>query len=149
MILSQGTSGGPSTTMIDVYSPRNEAELILLRSILDDAGVHYFVKNDLFGSLTVGPQIELYNRKTVCVADSDAEETRQIIREFLARIDGPASAPLAADYSLGDKLRMIAEVLLFGWMIPGRRHQRKGPQLRLIKGAGVEPERGRDEKSSD
>lgn len=124
--------------MIDLYSPRNENELLLLRSILDDAGVHYFVKNDVFGSLTVGPQIELYNRKILCVSDSDAEETRQIIREFLTRIDEPGSAAPETRYSTGDKLRMIAEFLLFGWIMPGRRSQKRGPRLRLVKGASVD-----------
>ncbi len=135
--------------MIDLYSPRNEAELLLLRSILDDAGVHYFIKNDVFGSLTVGPQIELYNRKILCVADGDAEETRQIIREFLTRIDGPGSEPAAERYSVGDKVRMIAEVLLFGWIMPGRRRQRREPHLHLVKGAGVDPCEGPNPKSTD
>lgn len=135
--------------MIDVYSPRSETELLLLRSILDDAGVHYFVKNDVFGSLTIGPQIELYNRKTLCVADSDADEARHLIRGFLLRIDETDNEGAESSYTLADKLRMVAEVLFFGWIIPGRRRHEKGPRLRLVKGTGVPDEAEKNRRSAD
>jgi hypothetical protein len=45
--------------MKKVYSPQNEVDLSLIRSFLDGAGIRYFVHNDHFGSLRIGPVIEL------------------------------------------------------------------------------------------
>ncbi len=71
--------------MIELYSPRGEMELLLLRSILDDAGILYFVHNDTFGSLYSGRYAEAYNRKTIYVSEVDLGEGRVLLREFLER----------------------------------------------------------------
>ena len=54
--------------MHKLYSPDNDAELALIKSLLDAEGIHYFVHNDHFGTLRVGPRIELLNTKTIMVA---------------------------------------------------------------------------------
>jgi hypothetical protein len=59
--------------MIDLYSPQNEAELALLKSILEGEGIYYFVRNDNFGSLEVGPRIGLFNTKMIQVQDDHSE----------------------------------------------------------------------------
>lgn len=43
--------------MIKIYSPTDELELAMIRGVFDTEGIHYFVHNDNFGSMRVGPQI--------------------------------------------------------------------------------------------
>ncbi len=115
--------------MVELHSPGSEAELLLLRSVLDGAGLVYFVKGDVFGSLTVGPTIDHYNRKTIFVHPGDREEAGELLAEFLAKTAEPRRAA-ARDLSAREW-----EVLLFGWFMPGRRHRaRRRPELRLIRG---------------
>jgi hypothetical protein len=75
--------------MIELYSPRGEMELLVLRSILDDAGIPFFVRNDTFGSLYQSPYAEAHNRKTICVAQIDRDEASVLVREFLRRTGTP------------------------------------------------------------
>lgn len=117
--------------LVELYSPENEMEVLLLKSILDDSGIDFFVKNDTFGSLTVGPQIAHYNRKTILVAEDQLDDAREVLVEFLEKTSHRPHAP----YRLRDKLRMIFEVLLFGWIMPGRRRS-SPPRLELLDGAG-------------
>ncbi len=42
-------------TMTGLYSPRNEVEVALLKSIFDAEGIEYFARNGHFVSLRVGP----------------------------------------------------------------------------------------------
>jgi len=56
--------------MKKLYSPNNDSELVLIKSILDGEGIQYFVHNDHFGTLKVGPRIELFNAKTIMVAET-------------------------------------------------------------------------------
>ena len=55
---------------VKLYSPRDPGELSLIQSILESEGIYYYVHNDLFGSLRVGPQIDLVNKKTIMVPDT-------------------------------------------------------------------------------
>ncbi len=109
--------------MIKIYSPNDEIELSMIRGLLDSQGVHYFVLNDHFGSMEVGPQIELFNKKTVMVAPEDADRAKQIIEEFLRR-ELPVVVEVTSHFSLGQKIRMIFETLIFGWFIPGKKRRR-------------------------
>lgn len=121
-----------STELILLGSPASEIELLLIKSIFDEAGFPYFVKNDVFGSLAVGPQIDHYNRKSIWVHEDHVHEAQQLLAE-LRRKTGANRSSGAHPYSLGDKIRMALEFLLFGWIMPGRRPE-KGPELRLIRG---------------
>lgn len=125
--------------MIELHSPDSEGELLFLKSLLDDAGIPYYVHNERFGSLLAGPQIAHYNRKTIWVHESDREDAAALICDFLDRTaaDRPATA---RDYSFVEKLRMVGEFLLFGWFLPGRR-PRSGPELKLVKGFRTEATR--------
>jgi hypothetical protein len=42
--------------MIKLYSPKNDSELAIIRSILDREGIKYFVHNDPFGTLKGGKE---------------------------------------------------------------------------------------------
>lgn len=124
--------------LVELYSPDTEIEVLLVKSILDDAGIDYFVRNDTFGSLTVGPHIAHYNRKTVFVAADQVDDARGLILDLHDRTrvaDPPA-------YSFGDKLRLVVEFLLFGWIMPGRRPSREPepPKLELVKTPDPDPD---------
>lgn len=122
--------------LVELPSPEDEGDLLLLRSVLDGAGIPYFVKGDLFGSLTVGPRIDHYNRKTIFVHPQDAEEAGELVAEFLSKT-APPEAGETEPLRGRDVLRMVFEVLFFGWFMPGRRSRpATRPRLRLIRGGG-------------
>jgi hypothetical protein len=120
--------------MIKIYSPTDELELAMLRGVLDTEEIRYFVHNDHFGSMRVGPQIDLLNKKTIMAAPEDAERAKKIISDFLNR-ELPEDT-IEEKYTASQKLRMILETLVFGWFIPERRRRS------CAAGKGKEPEPG-------
>ena len=112
--------------MKKLYSPNNVSELALIKSILDGEGIQYFVHNDHFGTLKVGPRIELLNAKTIMVAEIHFEKAKEIIDDLLKNIQEPAENT-KSKYSTRDKIRMVIEAILFTWFLPGNRwNKRKG-----------------------
>ncbi len=109
--------------MIKIYSPNDEVELSMIRGLLDSEGIHYFIHNDHFGSMEVGPQIELFNKKAIMVAPEEAERAKKIISEFLGS-ELSVEDEVASHYSLGQKLRMIFEAIFFWWFIPGKKRSK-------------------------
>ena len=99
-----------------IYSPHNEIELINLRSILHGEGIPFFVHNDHFGSLEIGPRIELFNAKTIFVPREHAERARELIEDYV-RICTDVPTRL----SFWHTARMVLEVLLFSWIVPYRK----------------------------
>jgi len=125
--------------LINLYSPDNEIELALIKSLLEGASIPFYVQNDHFGSLYIGPQIRLFNRKMVMFSPDHEAAAREVLADFLrhqqARPEPPAGEEQKA--SLPDKIRMFLEVLLFFWVVPGKRWTaRKKP---------TDSERGGDE----
>lgn len=112
--------------MIKIYSPTDELELAMIRGVFDTEGIHYFVHNDNFGSMRVGPQIELLNKKTIMVSPEDAERAKTIISDFLNR--KLPQETIEEKYTASQKLRMILETLVFGWFIPGRKRRTVPPE---------------------
>jgi uncharacterized protein YlzI (FlbEa/FlbD family) len=113
--------------MKKLYSPNNDSELALIKSILDGEGIQYFVHNDHFGTLKVGPRIELLNAKTIMVAEKHYEVSKGIIDDFLKNIQ-EASENTKPKYSIRDKIRMVIEAILFTWFIPGNRWTKRKPK---------------------
>lgn len=113
--------------MIKLYSPENEAELSIIRGIFDAEGINYYVHNDYFGTMRVGPKIDLFNAKTIYVDMADHELANEIIGDFLRNIRSDRK-PFESQYSVADKMRMVIEALVFGWFIPGKRWSRKTPE---------------------
>ena len=108
---------------VHLYSPQNEIELTLLKSIFDSESIPYFIRNDRFGSLEVGPWIGLYNAKMIEVRDDQIERAKELLTDYLEKtrehIEGPSKK-----YSVLDKVRMVIEFLLFSWIMPGKiRHK--------------------------
>ena len=108
--------------MIKIYSPTDELELAMIRGVFDTEGIHYFVHNDNFGSMRVGPQIDLLNKKTIIVSAEDSERARTIISDLLNR--KLPEETIEEKYTASQKLRMILETIVFGWFVPGRRRRR-------------------------
>ncbi len=110
--------------MIELYSPKDPSELSIIKSVLNAEGINYYVRNDNFGSLWVGPIIDLYNKKMIVVQDDQHELAEELLKDFLDKTNDPEETP-AAKYSAFDKIRMALEALLFSWMIPGKRKNKK------------------------
>jgi hypothetical protein len=76
--------------------------------------------------LYIGPQIRLFNRKMVMVAPEYEAAAKEVLADFLrhqqTRPEPPAEGKQKA--SLPDKIRMFLEVLLFFWVVPGKRFKR-------------------------
>ncbi len=108
--------------MKKLYSPQNEAELSVIRSILDGESIHYFVHNDHFGTMRTGPPIELLNVKSIMVIEQHFEQASEILSDYLNNVK---SESFKSEYSLKDKIRMVIETLLFSWFIPGKKWRKK------------------------
>jgi hypothetical protein len=96
-------------------------ELINLRAILGGEDIPFFVHNDHFGSMQVGPRIELLNAKTICVAERDVVRARELIDDYVT-----VTAAIPTAISFWHVLRMIVEVLFFNWVFPYRAHRNNG-----------------------
>jgi len=109
--------------MIRLYSPENEIQLAILRSIFEAEGIPIFVHNDHFGSMRTGMQIELLNRKTIMVSEVHFDQASLVMREYFKNLEqGAQETGVAKEgYSVFDKIRMVVEGLFFGWVMPGRK----------------------------
>ena len=110
--------------MIELYSPANEVELALLKSVLDAEEINYFVRNDNFGSLEIGPKIELFNKKMIVVQDDQYEKAKELLADYLSTTENEVEQP-EKKYSMSDFIRMGIEFLMFGWIMPGRRKSKE------------------------
>lgn len=113
--------------MIKLYAPKDEVELAVLRSLFEVEEIPVFVHNDHYGSLKAGIQIPLLNRKTLMVPKAFESEGKALVDRFLS-IEKRAqekALPRCKTVSIWDKLRMLLEFLLFGWMMPGERFPKR------------------------
>ncbi len=75
--------------MKKLHVPADEAELTFLRALLEQHDIPYFVHNEHFASLSVGPRVPLLNRRTVMVDEVDLERAREVLAGHLElRPDG-------------------------------------------------------------
>ena len=115
--------------MIKLYSPQTEIDLALIRSILEGEGIPFFVHNDYFGSLRIGPCIPLYNEKTIMVNENDFSRASELISDYLKNTGSKdasgVNGAFQSDYSLSDKIRVVIEFFLCGWIVPGNSKRRR------------------------
>src|SRR4030042_3221785 len=109
--------------MIKLYSPDNESELALIKSLFEPEEINYYVLNDHFGTMKIGPKIELLNMKTIYVSEEDFDFAKEIVFDFLVNTKN-GSEPFKSQYSMSDKIRMVIETVVFSWFIPGKRWSR-------------------------
>lgn len=70
--------------------------------------------------MEIGPQIELLNKKMIMVQDKQSERAKELLYDYLDKTEDKIGVP-DTRHSLFDKIRMAIEILLFGWMMPGRK----------------------------
>lgn len=110
--------------MIHLYSPKDEMELMFIRSILDGENIPYYVENDHYGSLYTGVSVPLFNQKNIMVDEGSAKRADELIADYLQKT-APQEPTGASRYSWKDTLRMLTEFFLFGWIMPGRKWSKK------------------------
>jgi hypothetical protein len=99
--------------MIPLYSPKNDLELLLMKSLLQNARIYYFVQNENFSTQYIGVKVDGYNKATIFVEEDRYEEAKKIIEEAI-------NNQIRFKLSFLDKLRLVFEFILTGWFIPGR-----------------------------
>ncbi len=117
--------------MKKLYKPDNEVELSMIKSLFESEDIPYFVHNDHFGSLKIGPQIDLFNTKMVMVPEEYHKKAEEIISDYLGKVQEEETDPFVSQYSLKDKIRMIAETILFFWFVPGKRKKKSNKKNEL------------------
>lgn len=108
-------------TLVRVLSPQSEPEIAVVRSLLEAHDIPVFVHGRHLGSLLPGLQIGNYNTQSIMVPEEHAADALELLADF--RRDDPASAPDPLPWK--DRLRVILEALLFGWLVPSRRSNAK------------------------
>ena len=102
--------------LVRVLSPQSEPELAVVRSLLEAHDIPVFVHGRHLGSLLPGLQIGNYNTQSIMVPEERAADALELLAEFRRDDSGHAPPPLR----WRDRLRVVLEGVLFGWLVPGR-----------------------------
>ncbi len=78
--------------MVNIFSPRTESELAVVVALLEAHGIRCFVQNAGFGGLYPGSFIDLYNKRSIMVAEEDVSTALELIKDFQPE-DEPRSDP--------------------------------------------------------
>ena len=106
---------------------RSPVEQAVHESLLRACEIEFWVDNDHFGSLEVGPVIPLFNQKCIRVRVEDLSRAREFLCAMAKPVpEEPGQEPSAppdegTPWARRRRLGPILETLLFGWFIPGRR----------------------------
>jgi hypothetical protein len=63
-----------------LYTPRDESELVFLKSLFEASRMPYYVQNENFGSLYTGSYMSSLNAKTIMVPEDIFEDAKDLIR---------------------------------------------------------------------
>ncbi len=127
--------------MQKIFTPENEIQLVMVKGLLEAAQIPFYVQNDHFGGLYIGPQIQHFNQRAIMVAPEYAARSKEIIAEFIAtqqQVDSDVSTQTERT-SILEKLRLVGEALLFCWIVP-RKRRRKPEEAAPQSNAEKEPE---------
>ncbi len=103
-----------SDDLVPVLKPRSEVELVFAVAALDSESIPHFVHNGHFGGLYPGMRIGLFNQRTILVPSESAAAALRILEGLRGRGQLlPWRSPV-----LG-RGRMLGELLLFSWCVPG------------------------------
>jgi hypothetical protein len=103
---------------VSVFTPDSEPELVTVVAMLEAHDIPCFVHSGALGSLYPGPQIDWFNRRSIMVPEEKVSTALELIREFESQPTEPQEPdPPPPPRSA---LRVLLEVLLFGWFIPSR-----------------------------
>jgi hypothetical protein len=106
--------------LVRVLSPQSESEIAVVTSLLEAHDIPVFVHGRHLGSLLPGLQIGSYNTQSIMVPEECVADAQELLAEF-RRNDSTTSMPLRGR----DRLRVVLEGILFGWLVPNRREDKK------------------------
>jgi Putative prokaryotic signal transducing protein len=107
--------------LVRVLSPQSESEIAVVTSLLEAHDIPVFIHGRHLGSLLPGLQIGNYNTQSIMVPEERAADALELLSEFRQKDAGTAHSPLP----WRDRLRVVLEGILFGWLVPGRRDDKK------------------------
>ena len=107
--------------LVRVHFPQSEPEPAVVRSLLEAHDIPVFVHGRHLGSLLPGLQIGNYHTQSVMVPEEHAPAALELLADFRRDDSGSAAEPIPWT----DRLRVVLEGFLFGWLVPGRRDGRK------------------------
>jgi hypothetical protein len=111
--------------LVRVLSPQSESEIAVVTSLLEAHDIPVFIHGRHLGSLLPGLQIGNYNTQSIMVPQERAADALELLSEFRQNDAGTVAPPLP----WRDRLRVVLEGVLFGWLVPGRREdKRAGPR---------------------
>jgi hypothetical protein len=112
-------------SLVRVLSPQSESEIAVVTSLLEAHDIPVFIHGRHLGSLLPGLQIGNYNTQSIMVPEERAADALELLSDF--RQDEAGTTPSQLPWR--DRLRVILEGVLFGWLVPGRREdKRPGPR---------------------
>lgn len=86
---------------------------------LESHGIPAFVQGNGFGSLHPGPQIASYNSRRILVPDGYAAQGKEALSAFAQ----PLEPSRSESPTLLNKLRVVLELVIFGWFVPRNRRR--------------------------
>ena len=69
--------------MKKLYVPSDESELAVIRSLLDSADIPYYIRNEYFGSLYIGPAMGSFNSKPIFVHEEFYNDAKEVLSELI------------------------------------------------------------------
>jgi hypothetical protein len=102
--------------LVRVLSPQSEPELAVACSLLEAHDIPVFVHGRHLGSLLPGLQIGNYNTQSIMVPEERVTDALELLADF-RREDSAGTAP---PLRRRDRLRVVLEGILAGWLVPGR-----------------------------
>ena len=109
---------GIKMSYVRVFNPNTESELAVVVAMLEAHEIPCFTHGRNIGSIYPGIQINAFNTQSVMVPEEHVQDALELIRQF--REAAPERQD-ARTMSWLDKLRIIVEVLLLGWFVPGNK----------------------------
>ena len=86
---------------------------------LESHGIPAFVQGNGFGALHPGPQIASYNLRRIMVPDTYAAQGKEALSVFAQ----PLESSVSDSPNFLNKLRVVFELVIFGWFVPGNRRR--------------------------
>ena len=110
--------------LVRVLSPQSEPEIAVVRSLLEAHDIPVFVHGRHLGSLLPGLQIGNYNTQSIMVPEECINDALELLADFRRDDSSTTSAPLR----WRDRLRIVLEGILGGWLVPGRHENMRAPR---------------------
>jgi len=107
--------------LVPVLTPQSESEIAVVTSLLEAHDIPVFIHGRHLGSLLPGLQIGNYNTQRIMVPEERVADAQELLSEFRKNDASATSAPLP----WLDRLRVVLESMLFGWLVPGVRKDKK------------------------